>query len=388
MIDVPTITQKAKRLYPHFLRSKLQGEASFPLELPFSKKLPDNFAELHRSLGALEQGSSNHKRYSYSVDYELRQTRKFGAQSLPVRLYFENETAFLGFLKKREEVPVLLACFEQLKAAFPQLADYFLKKPLRLRDYVEDTAAYLEVLQYFAQHPWPNLYIRELPLSVHSKFIEQQQKQLRPLLDQLLPEDAIDQNAKDFIGRYGLRKDEARIRFRQLDPNKDKPLFRFSADLSLPLSDFLKLPIEAENVLICENLMPFLTLPPTSNCLGIFGQGFAVSQLAGADWLKDKNIYYWGDLDAHGFHILSLLRAAFPQVQSLLMDAATFHRYEAFAVPNPTKPLDAPHLLPAEQKLLQSLQNQALRLEQERIPLSELRPILRAKIGEGGQDVE
>lgn len=381
MIDLETIEQKAKRLYSKFLRSKMRGLSFFPLDIPFSKKLPATFTELNRSLLALEQDSSNHKRYSYCIDYEMRKTRKFGEQSLPVRLYFKDERSFLGFLQKREEAPALLACFEQLKKAFPNLADYFLQKPLRLRNYLDETASYLEVLHYFVAHPRPGLYIRELPLSVHSKFIEQNQKQLRPLLDWLLPEDTIEDAAKDFIGRYGLRKDEARVRFRQLDMERDELLFRFSSDLSLPLSHFLQLDVEAEQVLICENLMPFLTLPPTYNCLGIFGQGFAVSQLAEAKWLKTKKIYYWGDLDAHGFYILSLLRAAFPQVQSLLMDRSTFAHYERFAVANTAKILMVEHLQPAEQQLLGYLQEQGLRLEQERIPLSAVQQALNALSG-------
>jgi hypothetical protein len=34
-------------------------------------------------------------------------------------------------------------------------------------------------------------------------------------------------------------------------------------------------------------------------------------------------IYYWGDLDTHGFRILDQFRSLFPQTKSFLMDAQT-----------------------------------------------------------------
>ena len=54
-------------------------------------------------------------------------------------------------------------------------------------------------------------------------------------------------------------------------------------------------------------------------------------------WLKQKPMYYWGDIDTHGFAILDQLRSKFLHVQSL---------YQA---------------------LLQHKFQQNLRLEQERI---------------------
>lgn len=380
MIDPEGIRRKAKGLYSKFLRHKMQQQPFFPCPIPFGKKLPPHFAELNQCLKALEKGSKAHKRHSYSVEYAPRKTRKFGEQSLPLHICFETEADFLGFLQKQQETQDLLECFAHFQTAFPALQSYFLEKPSRLRRYLGITEACIEVLHYFVAHPCPGLYIRELPLSVHSKFIEQQQGPLRALLDQLLPESAIHRASNDFIDRYGLRRDEARVRFRQLDAQKDKALFQFSKDLSLPLSDFLSLPIEAEIVLICENLLSFLSLPTRANSLAIFGQGFAVSQLRNAHWLNDKQIYYWGDLDPHGFYILSVLRSAFPQTQSLLMDAATFQAHAHYAVPNKAKALEPKHLLPEEQELFEYLSREQLRLEQERIQHKLLLEVLEKRV--------
>jgi hypothetical protein len=49
-----------------------------------------------------------------------------------------------------------------------------------------------------------------------------------------------------------------------------------------------------------------------------FGYGF--DNLAAALWLQQKDIYYWGDIDTHGFAILNQLRGFFPHAVSFLMD--------------------------------------------------------------------
>jgi len=50
--------------------------------------------------------------------------------------------------------------------------------------------------------------------------------------------------------------------------------------------------------------------------------------LAQADWLAHCQVYYWGDIDTHGFAILDQLRAHVPHARSLLMDRATLLAFE------------------------------------------------------------
>jgi hypothetical protein len=48
-----------------------------------------------------------------------------------------------------------------------------------------------------------------------------------------------------------------------------------------------------------------------------------VERLAGVDWLREKELYYWGDIDTHGFHILDLMRSRFAHAKSLMRDRET-----------------------------------------------------------------
>lgn len=68
-------------------------------------------------------------------------------------------------------------------------------------------------MAYFSQTPQPNLYIRELPIMVHTKFVEQHKDILKELLD-ILISDYVKKDEKRFEARYNLKYDEELIRIR------------------------------------------------------------------------------------------------------------------------------------------------------------------------------
>ena len=100
-----------------------------------------------------------------------------------------------------------------------------------------------------------------------------------------------------------------------------------------------------------------------------FGKGFKVLSLKNIDWLKNCEIYYWGDLDAQGFEILSGLRFYYPQTKSLMMDRATFETYYENDLENTSKSKTLINLTEPEQQMYQLLSTNKWRLEQEKIPL-------------------
>ena len=114
--------------------------------------------------------------------------------------------------------------------------------------------------------------------------------------------------------------------------------------------------------------MTFLTLPPLSNTFAIFGAGFKVNSLAMISWLAHCSILYWGDLDTHGFQILSQLRTIFPHVVSVMMDEATLATFKEFWVTSTPSSLPYPlHLTQEEKTLFTYVTQENIRLEQERI---------------------
>ena len=204
---------------------------------------------------------------------------------------------------------------------------------------------------------------------MHTKFIEQNRGILRELLEQILPAEAMMAEADTFEQRFSLREKEPLVRLRLLDGQLEKQ-YRLPIDeLSTPVSQFAALEaLHGQRCVITENEMTFLTLPPGRDAFALFGAGFMIHNLARIPWLAECTIYYWGDLDAQGFQILSRLRSLYPHVTSIMMDWETFSSFADFCVagtPCPVRQL--PHLTPEEHDLFVYLAEHNLRLEQERI---------------------
>ena len=89
-------------------------------------------------------------------------------------------------------------------------------------------------------------------------------------------------------------------------------------------------------------------------------------------WLKNKEVYYWGDIDTHGFNILSIARGFLPDIKSFLMTEQILMAHKTLWVKEDRPFLsEIKNLNDQEQNLLYKLQNDyfgsKVRLEQERI---------------------
>jgi len=187
-------------------------------------------------------------------------------------------------------------------------------------------------------------------------------------LDHLLPADARTEDT-EFERRFGLRVDEPLIHLRLLDPLLQDRLKLCIENLATPVSQLVTFAWSELIVLIVENKKTFLTLPPRSNAVALFAFGAAAELLTSLIWLKNNRILYWGDLDVHGFHILSRLRRTFPHVESLMMDRDTLERFETLCGPaKEGRYEEVQGLTAAEQEVYQTVKARNLLLEQEKIP--------------------
>lgn len=362
MITPAEITARAQRAYPTFLRTWLRGEPFTPLNFPAGNP-PTDYHALQQAVAELLTNAQ-----CYRVEQQTRATRSFGSQSLPVRIHIDQAADLLRLIGKTREFQALQADVALIRAQLPQLETWLEANLQRVIAHHGTWSELLAVCAYFLAHPRPNRYARELPIAVHTKFVEEHIGILRSLLDALLPPEAIAAAESQFAPRYGLRSDEPLVRLRLLDPALPPQLGWPVSDLSAPLSQIAALPLQQRTCVIVENKQVFLTLPALPNTLAIFGSGFAVDRLAALPWLATCAIWYWGDLDLQGFHILARLRSAFPAAQSLLMDEVTLGTFQPFVVPGtPSVVGELPQLTAAEQALAQHLAATNQRLEQERI---------------------
>jgi hypothetical protein len=163
-----------------------------------------------------------------------------------------------------------------------------------------------------------------------------------------------------------------RIRFRVLDPERALLPGALVQDITLDAESFARLGPNVARVFITENEINFLAFPQVKDSLVIFGAGYGFEMLSKAEWLSRCRIYYWGDIDTHGFAILDQLRSQFDHVESFLMDRNTLLAFEALWGEEEKQTLrDLPRLNLEERALYDDLRDNRirknLRLEQERI---------------------
>ncbi|MDX8399992.1 MAG: DUF2220 family protein [Gallionellaceae bacterium] len=385
MISPQDIRAKALRHWSSYSyhRQRLTGAPWQELEITFGKpggrELLHDFANIRKVLLALQAAAKPLQGFGYQIEFEAVFHRQLGEQQLPSRIYFSTESDFLRFIGKQREAAKFQQLAQQSLVYHPILAELLHEKPRLLLDNLEVWDKLLDVAGWFIAHPRPAIFIRQIDLAgIDSKFIEQHKSQLTALLDVLLPHTAIESNAKTFERRYGLRFDQHLIRFRLLDPSIAPAGL---CDLTLPLLDFCRLKLPLDYVFITENKVNGLAFPNFPASMVIFMLGYGLGSLAEANWLKDKRIIYWGDLDSHGFEMLSRLREKFPQVESMLMDGITLEQNRTLcgAEESPVKEIPL-YLSDAEQTTFNSLlatDGSNLRLEQERIPFGQIESFLR-----------
>ncbi len=359
------------------LAARLGGEPVFPLRVPVrgprSAELGDRFDEVKAWLRALEAGSKAAKGHGYELERETVENRVVGLQSLPVAVVIATEDDGLRLIRRSREADRFAALAERTLSAFPELRPWLVRRPLALVGEADAWERVLSVLAWFRDHPRPGVYLRQIDVpGVDTKFVEARRGLLSQLLDLVLPSSSIDPaftGASGFEGRYGLRFRPPLVRFRILDP-----ALRIAglSDLTLPVPELASLDLPASRVFVTENEVNGLAFPDVPGSVVVFGLGYGLERLAALPFLSARQVVYWGDLDTHGFAMLSKVRSVIPGAASFLMDRETLLAHRALWVrePEPHRG-ELPGLSGDERGLYDDLRydrlGEAVRLEQERI---------------------
>lgn len=371
MISPNEIKTKAERKYFSFLQSVVQAIPFSRIIIPGDKTYnKTSLAEFHNEILALANQSKEKKGFGFTIEYQTVKTKTIGMQSLPTIFYFDSEKDFLKFLGKEKEVDIFVNNWRLIHSHFPELKDWIIKNPTKIIQHRGKWESILKVCNYFKNYPKPNLFIRELPVNVHTKFVESNQSIITELLDVII-QNHINLNERDFEKRFNLKFREPLVRFKVLDKKISQNYFSNLDDIAIPVSQFVNLRLPLKQVLIVENkttLYTTLTLPKMDKTIAIFGQGNAVTNIQDAKWLNDITVLYWGDIDAHGFEILSRIRKHFRHTKSVLMDKITFERFFENDSGKPTTDTTTLNLTENESELYNLLKTNNWRLEQEKIP--------------------
>lgn len=331
-------------------------------------------ADIGSDLGAVQEWARSWlspARHGFRVETAPVGGRLLGSNEVPRRAWVDSYAQAWQILKVTGPVLALEHAVALADELAPGVGAWARGEPMAVLRAGDDWAALLRTVNWIDAHATGDRYLREVDVpGVDTKFIEQQRPLLTSLLEAQLAPERIDRSRPraDFAGRFGFRSKPEYVRLRALG---GEALGGF-AEVTVRLEELAKRPPPQDIVVIVENETTFLALPDIAEAIAICSGGYAVSRLGRLPWLAQRRVLYWGDLDTHGFAMLSQLRASTPHAVSVLMDRATLLAHEGQWVREP-KPTHArlPGLTDAEHALYVDLvedrYGDAVRLEQERV---------------------
>lgn len=300
-----------------------------------------------------------------------RQWRALGTQRLPSSIVLQGPADVADWagqsarwLRAQQRGGTLLERWPALRLVLGRLFDV-------LADYADDDYVRLvATVAWLRAHPCSGFYLRQLPIAgLDSKWIESR----RSAVAQLIASEHVRAgDGLDFYALCGLRKPAPQLRIRILDPVLRAKVGGLG-DVTAPVSEVAALDLAPRHVLVVENLQTGLALEDLEGTVVIMGLGYGVNTLAALPWVHGARCWYWGDIDTHGFAILSAARSTVPQLESILMDEDTLLTHQALwsIEPGQHGAHELPGLTAPEANLYTHLKNhsfgQAVRLEQERI---------------------
>ena len=212
MLTPEEIQRMAERKYPEFLRSLVVNENLFPLRVRFGRpNATDDFAKLKNEITQLASGN-----FGYTIEWEERNTRRWGQQKIPLQVRFDVPGQFIAALGKQREVELFEQNLDLTIRRLPLLRDWLVSHVKWAVEFSELWDGLVTVCEYFLAHPRPGLYARQLPIPLHTKFVSENRQILASMLDHILPPDAKSEG-NTFEERFGLKPLEPLVRFRLLD---------------------------------------------------------------------------------------------------------------------------------------------------------------------------
>jgi hypothetical protein len=362
-----------------FARAEAFEPVAVPLRGPAAGEVAERLEDVRAWVAALERGSRRRGGPTYRLETRPVGGRLLGSNQLPARAWVESYDAAWRLLDVEDQVAVFAGLLSRTRDRQPALVDWAADHPLRALALAPVWGRLLDAAEWIATHGGKGLYLRQIDVAgVDTKFVEQHRGVLADLVDVLLPEipthgaPAVEAPRTDLARRYGFLSRPGYVRLRLGAGAFGEGVLPGLSEATMRVDELAGLEPVARRVFVLENEITYLAFPMPPDSLVVFGAGYTVSLAGSLPWLAEQEVWYWGDLDTHGFAILNRLRHACPQARSFLMDRGTLlaHRDRWVTEPRPTSAhLD--QLTPAEGDLYQDLVEgtfgPAVRLEQERV---------------------
>lgn len=378
------------------LKSLLTGSTEFPIQI--SLKQPKGNAALN-NISHFQDFVDSWKSFCEQAEYESIQVnvhwetvifRSISEQQVPTYLTIPDISSLARMLGDAEEQQ-LRDWQSRILYIFDSLSIELAKRPVHPirstyeRELFSTLIANLEILSGFSKLELellvkliPQLhkgmgrgsYLRALPVMfVDTKFIEKNLKLIESVTAAIIDCSAKEMGLLSWLDCRDKPKDWLLV----------KPLCKNTADAlgGLPLlrmssETLLDFELPAKNILVIENEQSCLSLDNIPDTIAVSGGGKNVSWMR-ANWLANKRVAYWGDIDSEGLAILSDVRSKLSTVIPLMMDTETVEAYRDRMVDEPESIIREPVALTEHElmffRMLRNGDYGSARLEQERLPM-------------------
>ena len=380
------VLQKAQNRYRSVWRDALLGADSgaytVALDPPSASAITARAADVSAWLIRWRQWAAQHP----DVTLRTRTIRtKFGDQPIHTHLDIP-DTPALASLNADTAVHWQRARdrWDQLRRHHPgQAVLPWLARIVDLDNY--DFTTLLAATAWFRANPRSGLTVRSVPVpGMHTKWLARHRSMVLACLGTATdssestepPEDSDPADIPaDDLDALGLRPLPREISIVIADPALRAAVGGLR-QITAPVDELAGLQIQPDAVLIVENKEPALAWSDTTGLVVIHSLGNHLDVLSRLPWIRHDSCWYWGDLDRHGFTLLSRARTMIPRLESLLMAPGDIETYRPLGVEEDLDRYDQPDstLTPAEASALAALQltgGKYLRTEQERIPVSD-----------------
>ncbi len=368
----------------------------FPLILHLNSNMfTDSIKEKAAIISEIYENSKNETGTGYTLDIETIRTRSSGRKRVIKRIYFLTEEDYLDFIDKNEQVEALKqglqVIIEENILKREDLESWSIAHTDVLMTVTSDNFEYnskfwhniCKCAKWLKENPDSNLYIKEIPIDVPSKFLEEN----KSIIHSLVSSSPIHIS---FEADHGLKNKPLLIRFRSLSIVNPITLGKATPEeIGLPIQDFAHLTqtpfLKGINtILFIENEMPYLTFPKVEGALAIYANSSVLNALKVCEWLKQFKLVYFGNLEEHSYNNLSSFRSYFPNVFSLCMDSQTLEFFSKFMVKGDILKNNAiPKHLTEDERLAflaLRLNEKKNKLEQDKIELEYIKTALNALV--------
>ncbi len=369
-LDPDAIRERLRSRFDRQRSAWLKGEGAWPLSLPLG--VPSE-VEAEAQTGRTIQWVDAWRDWPGpgEVQFVERHWARLGRQALPQSIHFASADEIATFIGREAQWHQATLRLARVRERWPSLQDAAARSWDVLAEWPDDEFERLvALLAWLEANPASNLLPRQLPVpGVHSKWLEGHRRILMRWLGAIRQRDTRGVTLEQLTG---LRTPPERVRLRILDPALRGKLAGL-ADIEAPVDDIAAWTLPVRAAFIVENLQTGLAFDDLPGAVVFMQQGYAVDVFGRIPWLASLPVFYWGDLDTHGFVILDRLRGYLPHARSLLMDEATLLRHRALWTheDKPAGDCRLTRLSAAERDLFNALQSgrwgHRVRLEQERI---------------------